>query len=181
MTNHAHLIALPGRDDSVSVLMRRVAGAYAQYYNARTGRTGHLWQNRFFGCVLGISHLWKALAYVELNPVRAGMVQQAAQCRWSSAVAHLTGKDDSGLLDMDWWRREAPPNWERILREQEEDEETVRHLRACTYAGRPFGDKEFMKEMGERFGRKWVRGRPRKEGPTASSAEGEQEAQFTLF
>jgi putative transposase len=52
MTNHAHLIALPGRDDSVSVLMRRVAGAYAQYYNARTGRTGHLWQNRFFGCAL---------------------------------------------------------------------------------------------------------------------------------
>lgn len=78
MTNHVHLIAEPAREDSLSVLLRRVHGRYAQYYNARSGRTGHLWQNRFFACVLGPEHLWAALAYVERNPVRAGMVERAA-------------------------------------------------------------------------------------------------------
>jgi putative transposase len=48
MTNHVHLVVLPEREDSLAVLMRRVHGRYAQYYNARHGRTGHLWQNRFF-------------------------------------------------------------------------------------------------------------------------------------
>jgi putative transposase len=72
MTNHVHLIAIPGREDSLAVLFRRVHGRYAQYYNARSGRTGHLWQNRFFACSLGAGHLWTALAYVDRDPVRAG-------------------------------------------------------------------------------------------------------------
>jgi putative transposase len=61
MSNHVHLVLLPGREDSLSLLMRRVHGRYAQYYNTRWGRTGHLWQNRFFSCILGIEHLWAAL------------------------------------------------------------------------------------------------------------------------
>src|SRR3984957_20145894 len=65
MSNHVHLIAMPGREDSLGVLFRRVRGRYAQYYNVRRGRTGHLWQNRFFACSLGPGHLSIALAYVE--------------------------------------------------------------------------------------------------------------------
>jgi len=102
MTNHVHLVGIPGREDSLSVLMRRVHGRYAQYYNARTRRTGHLWQNRFFACVLGPDHLWLALAYVERNPVRAGMVRRAADYAWSSARAHLSGHDERGILDIEW-------------------------------------------------------------------------------
>ncbi len=79
MCNHVHLVAVPAREDSLSVLFRRVHGRYAQYYNARWGRTGHLWQNRYFSCVLGASHLWAALAYVERNPVRAEMVGEASE------------------------------------------------------------------------------------------------------
>jgi putative transposase len=55
MTNHVHLIAVPERQDSLAVLLRRVHGHYAQYYNIRHARTGHLWQNRYFACVL---HAW---------------------------------------------------------------------------------------------------------------------------
>jgi putative transposase len=58
MPNHVHLIAEPEREDSLAMLLRRVHGRYAQYYNARVGRSGHLWQNRFFACVLSESHLW---------------------------------------------------------------------------------------------------------------------------
>ncbi len=101
MTNHVHLIAVPEREDSLSILLRRVHGRYAQYYNVRAGRTGHLWQNRFFACVLEASHLWTALVYVERNPVRAGIVSVAEDYPWSSATPHLAGEDPSGLLDMD--------------------------------------------------------------------------------
>lgn len=152
-------------------------GRYAQYDNARWGRTGHLWQSRSFACSLGPAHLWRALAYVERNPVRAGMVTQAADYRWSSARAHLTGGEADGIVDMEWWEREKPANWEQVLGEEEAQ---LQDLRQCTYAGRPFGDEAFMNSMRERFGRTWQPGRPRKptaptETPSASAS------QLTLF
>jgi putative transposase len=120
MTNDVHLTAIPGREDSLAVLFRRVHGRYAQYYNARSGRTGHLWQNRFFACGLSISHLWRALAYVDRNPVRAGLVTRAEEYRWSSAIAHLAGADEFQLLDMQWWEASGFQNeWSTFLRRED--------------------------------------------------------------
>ena len=86
MTNHLHLILVPPAEESLSVVLRRVHGRYAQYFNPRWGRSGHLRQNHFFSCVLAPDHLWAALAYVERNPVRAGMVARAGEYRWSTAA-----------------------------------------------------------------------------------------------
>ena len=168
MTNHVHLVGVPARADSLSLLLRRVHGRYAQYYNARWGRTGHLWQNRFFACALGPSHLWTALAYVECNPVRAGMAGTAERYRWSSAAAHVSGEDGDAVLDMPWWRHNAPANWRAVL--ATDDGQDAVSLRACTYAGRPFGSEGFVADIADRFGRRWVPGRPRK-NPTRRSAE----------
>ena len=71
MTNHVHLVTVPAREESLSVLFRRVHGRYAQYYNARWGRTGHLWQNRFSACALGATHLRAALTRM-WNGIRCG-------------------------------------------------------------------------------------------------------------
>jgi putative transposase len=178
MTNHVHLVVMPERDDSLSVLLRRVHGRYAQYYNARYGRSGHLWQNRYFACSLGPAHVWAALAYVERNPVRAAMVQRPGDYGWSSAAAHLEGSDAKGLLDMAWWRREYEgPEWGQTLGDP--DGENSVPLRRCTYAGRPFGDEPFVKRISEQFGRHWVRGRPRKESETVSLDE--ESSQLVLF
>jgi len=160
MTNHVHLIAVPEREDSLAVWLRRVHGRYAQYYNTRTGRTGHLWQNRFFACVLGGDHLWKALQYVERNPVRAGIVLMAKGYRWSSAADHVRGVDRHAILDMEWWRQQQARDWPDVL--DTEQLEDVISLRRCTYSGKPFGDESFVKQMAERFGRRWGAGRPRK-------------------
>jgi putative transposase len=168
MSNHVHLVLLPGREDSLSLLMRRAHGRYAQYYNTRWGRTGHLWQNRFFGCILGIEHLWSALAYVERNPVRAGIVDSVAEYPWSSAAAHSTGVDTFGLLDMHWWQNEGPKNWNEVL--AIDQPEAVQQLRQCTYAGRPFGTETFVVEIGKKIRRSWVRGRPRKKNAASVSA-----------
>ena len=181
MSNHVHLIAVPGRPDSLSVLMRRVQGPYAQYYNAHAGRTGHLWQNRFFACMLAPSHLWTALAYVERNPLRAKIVRRAEDYVWSSAIAHVTTGDGSGLLDMEWWRRAGRTDWREVLnRKVGTDEElSAQHeLQACTFAERPFGDEVFVDEIAHRVGCHWKRGRPSKRSTLKPH---ERAAQFSLF
>jgi putative transposase len=72
MTNHVHFMVVPERMDSMSVWMRRVNGRYAQYYNARMNRTGHLWQARFFSCAMSWRHRAIGLRYVEMN--RSGRI-----------------------------------------------------------------------------------------------------------
>ena len=87
-------------------------------------------------CVLERNHLWTALAYVERNPLRAGIVRGASDYRWSSAAAHLSGMDEAGILDMEWWRREGRgAEWAQVL--GKEELEATSALRRCTYAGRP--------------------------------------------
>ena len=161
MTNHVHLVALPRREESLAVLLRRVHGRYAQYFNTRSGRTGHLWQNRFFACSLDQEHLWHTLAYVDRNPMRAGIVEDAAEYGWSSAAAHLGRADEFGVLDLRWRQgRGRAQTWPQILTECDAAGES--NLRRCTYAGRPCGGEAFVNEMAERFDRRWVIGRPRK-------------------
>ena len=180
MPNHVHLVAVPEREDSLAVLLRRVHGRYAQYFNARVGRSGHLWQNRFFACVLSESHLWAALAYVDLNPVRAGLVEHAAGYNWSSALAHLSGVDSRGLLDEGWWRDTcAASGWLERLEADHSASDVL--LRRCTHSGQPFGDESFVRDMAERFDRHWVRGRPKKQPEPSAGTEENHAVQAELF
>ena len=159
MSNHVHWIVVGSRPDSLSVFFRRVHGRYAQYFNARWGRSGHLWQNRFFSCPLEGGHLSLALAYVDLNPVRAGLVASAGDYLWSSASAHIQGRDSTRLLNLDLWRQLAPPAWERVLTGHDR-EDAFAQLRSCTYAGRPYGTEDFVQTLGAQLGRYWRPGRP---------------------
>jgi putative transposase len=122
-----------------------VHGRYAQYFNVRRRRCGHLWQNRFNSCPLGPAHLWTALRYVELNPQRAGLVRWAEEYEWSSAKAHLSeGRDRFKILDLEFWRNEGgTENWRRLIGDPV-DEVEISALRRATYAGRPFGDRDFI-------------------------------------
>jgi putative transposase len=157
MTNHIHLVVVPAREDSLAVLFRRVHGRYAQSTNARRGRSGHLWQNRFFSCPLSAGHLGRVLAYVERNPVRAGLVARPEEYRWSSAAAHLSGRDTTGLLDWSVWREQGgAEGWSELLTSPEELM-ALRLLRRCTFAGRPFGEERFVHEVEEKLGRCWRR------------------------
>ncbi len=147
MDNHIHLIVVPRDEASMARVLQRVHGRYAQYFNARLGRCGHLWQNRFSSCALGPGHLYAALRYVERNPVRAGLVERAGEYEWSSAEGHLTGQDRWRIADMGFWRAYGGAEcWRRMLAESE-DEAWVAAMRRSTYAGQAFGDEEFMDEM----------------------------------
>jgi putative transposase len=149
---------IPERGDSLAVLFRRVHGAYAQAVNAGLGRSGHLWQNRFYSCPLSGAHLWVALRYVEANPVRAGLAVRAEEYLWSSAAAHLgAGRDGAGVLDGEFWERSGGSATWREMHAAAEQEDQVHLLRRCTYAGRPFGEESFVVQMEGLFQRQWRR------------------------
>ncbi len=161
MPNHVHWIVAPSTPDAMAVFFRRLHGRYAQYLNARLERSGHLWQNRYFACALGSSHLPRALAYVDENPVRAGMVFKAHDFRWSSGAAHLGSAASPVALTAD---PEWKAFWQDGVPELPSVDATI--LKRCTYSGRPFGDDEFVAALEQKFDRKW-----RNLGPLAKSGK----------
>jgi putative transposase len=165
MTNHVHWVVVPEQEDSLAVLFRRVHGRYAQYLNARRLRSGHLWQNRFFSCPLALERAPVAIRYVECNPVRAGLVQDAAEYEWSSAAAHLTGPnlDRKSLLDWEYWQNCGGAEYWRTLLSVPEPARDSGELRRATYAGSPVGSEQFVATLEQKFGRRWrIPGRPKK-------------------
>src|SRR5580765_1223961 len=105
MSNHVHLIVVPNSAGALAQSLKQAHGRYASYWNARQSSSGHVWQGRFYSCPLDDSHLWKALRYVELNPVRAGLAATAEQWRWSSAAAHFGIAGPDLILEMEVWRK----------------------------------------------------------------------------
>jgi putative transposase len=166
MSNHVHLVAVPDRPDSLARALRRTHSRYAQQFNRLYGHTGHLWQNRFFSCPLDRNHLLTALAYVELNPVRAGLVGQAQQFPWSSAREHIEGPTSETLLDWELWK-EIPccSGWAETMADGG-GEAQQRYLRSATYAGLPCGGAEFVRTIERQFGRRL---RPQKPGPKVAA------------
>jgi len=144
MFNHVHLIAVPHRADGLAQAFKQAHGRYAAYWNARQCSSGHVWQGRFYSCPLDESHLWEALRYIELNPVRARLVETAQQWRWSSAGAHCGGVAADGMLEMErWQRRWSPGEWVEFLAAAE-SASAARELRRATHTGRPLGPPEFV-------------------------------------
>lgn len=103
MSNHTHTIAVPRFEDSLADALGDTHGRYAQHWNAKRRTAGHVWQARFYSAPMDTQHFLDTLRYTELNPVRARMVELATHYPWSSARAHCTGHDDSGLLNFDLW------------------------------------------------------------------------------
>jgi putative transposase len=166
MTNHVHLVAVPQRAQSLARGLGKTHQFYAQRFNRRYARVGHLWQNRFFSCPLGRSHLEAALAYVDLNPVRAGLVGRAAGYPWSSAAAHLGGVDLSGVIDMRTWNESGrQSDWAEYL-DRGEAAACASLLRSATLLGTPLGEPEFVTRLEQASGRRL---RPRPPGRTAQA------------
>ena len=98
MTNHVHLLLTPMAEDSCGKFMQRVGQLHSQYMNRRYGRSGTLWQGRFKSCPIEAeSYLVNCHRYVELNPVRAGMVSDPLEYEWSSHRANAGPASDPAL------------------------------------------------------------------------------------
>lgn len=163
MGNHVHFIAVPMGPDSMAKTFNTLHMRYSQHFNMKNKATGHLWQGRFYSCVLGERHLYAGIRYVENNPVRARIVRTAEEYRWSSAHGHVKEKTDP-VLSEDCYVVEKIRDWSAYLREKEESF-LVDEIRQNTKTGRPCGDDGFICRMEELLGRRLAAfpwGRPRK-------------------
>jgi putative transposase len=153
MPNHVHWIVTPHREDSLAVAFGRAHYRYSHYFQAKRRTTGHLWQNRFYSCALSRDHLVTAMRYVELNPVRAGLVRTAEDYGWSSARAHVDGRDERGMLDLRAWEAVCGAAEWRGLLEAAADGGQCEELERCTFGGKPLGGEAFRCEIGVKMGR----------------------------
>ena len=106
MSNHLHLLLTPLQNDSLPKMMQAVGRAYVLYFNKRHGRSGTLWEGRYRSALIQTERYFLAcMAYIDLNPVRAGMVTQAADYPWSSH-GHYIGRQNEA------WLTPHPMYWE---------------------------------------------------------------------
>lgn len=141
MSNHAHLIVVPESEDALRKGIGEAHRRYTRRVNFREGWRGHLWQGRFSSFPLDENYLLAAVRYVERNPVRAGIVEKAWEYPWSSALAHLEGRDDllvkvSPLLQM-------VGDWRGFLLAGDPEEE-IKEIRRHERTGRPLGKDSFV-------------------------------------
>lgn len=180
MTNHVHLLLTPPRPEAVSQLMISLGRRYVQYINRTYRRTGTLWDSRYKSSLVDADdYLLLCQRYIELNPVRAGMVDDPARYRWSSYGANGLGQVDALLtphagylaLDADEAARQVAY---RALFRSELDKDALEDIRLALNQGQPLGKGRFLetieKMTGQRRGVR-PRGRPRKEKPAAGDRD----------
>jgi putative transposase len=101
MSNHVHLLALSEAPGGISGLMQSVSRRYVRYFNGTYQRSGTLFEGRFESSLVDSDcYLLTCMRYIELNPVRAGMVVDPKDYRWSSNLHHATGSPMDWLTDL---------------------------------------------------------------------------------
>jgi putative transposase len=166
MPNHVHIIIVPSDEDGLRRTFADTHRRYTGYINARNRWTGHLWQGRFGAVAMDEPHLYHAVRYVSLNPVRARLVAQASDWPWSSVAAHLAGEDDGLVHVVPVLERYG--NFANFLGEDESGDDAWRRLRMSETTGRPLGNPDWISDIEARTGRTLA---PQKRGPKARGKE----------
>ncbi len=108
MTNHAHILTTPQNEDSISKTMQSLGRQYVRYFNHSYRRSGTLWEGRYKSCLVQTErYLLECYRYIELNPVRAGMMDDPADYRWSSYRDNGLGQSGFRLTPHDEYLRLA--------------------------------------------------------------------------
>lgn len=154
MENHVHLSVIPGSEQALAEGIGRMHRDFARWQNIQCNTCGHLWQNRFYSCPVEEDRIWGVLSYIELNPVRAGLVRKPWDWKWSSALAHVTGSDPLGILEMEFWRRHfSTAAWREYLEQVAADKVTAAQIRTATAAGRLLGSDSTARKLEKELNR----------------------------
>lgn len=171
MTNHVHLLITPERADAVPKLLISLGRRYVQHINRRYGRTGTLWDSRYKSSLIDAdAYLLSCMRYIELNPVRAGMVTDPADYRWSSYRHNGLGQADSLLSPHPLYAELAREDAERrsvyrAMFRAQFDDTAVADIRLALSQSLPLGSNRFHAEVAKVTGERREarpRGRPRK-------------------
>ena len=153
MTNHVHLLLTPERADSVGRLFQSLGRHYVRYVNVTYQRHGGLWEGRYKCNVIeSRAYLLSCMRYIELNPVRAGMVDHPAKYRWSSYAANALGVGNAVLTaQAEYVALGRFPNERqsvyRGLFDVGPDSDELALLRGALQTGTPLGNEKFKAEI----------------------------------
>ncbi len=171
MTNHVHLLMTPHQRNGVSRLMQSVGRRYVQYVNFSYQRTGTLWEGRHKASLIqSEAYLLTCYRYLELNPVRAGLVERPGDYPWSSYRAHAQGQvdpvieDHSEYLALGDTSESRQQAYRELFRHQVPDAD-LHVIRATAQRGVPLGNDRFRESVERQLRRRISyrpRGRPRK-------------------
>jgi putative transposase len=153
MNNHIHFICTPLSKNSLAKVFSSVHMRYSQYYNKKLKARGHLWQGRFYSCILEHEHVYSAVRYVERNPVRAGLVRKPWEWEWSSAAFHVGDVKESRVKfgDLSDIMDIKDVNWREYITDKDDPRE-MDEIRKCTMLGRPWGGAEFITAISKVLG-----------------------------
>jgi len=170
MTNHVHLLCTPNIENGISKMMQALGRRYVRYFNNRYRRTGTLWEGRFKSCLVEDEvYLLHVYRYIELNPVRAKMVQCAADYKWSSYQINALGKKSTLCSPHSLYYRLGTNSEQRMVEYQKLFDtalvsEQLSEIRATTQKGMALGGNKFKAEIEKLTGRRMTegkRGRPK--------------------
>jgi putative transposase len=171
MTNHVHLLLTSKSSDGISLVIRDVGRDYVRTINKTYRRTGTLWEGRYKSSLVDqTGYCLACYRYIELNPVRAGMVRRPEDYPWSSYRCNATGEPDSLITPHDCWLTLGGNDDERTAAYRELVNERMTqsdldHIRNCIDTGLPTGNDRFRNEIEHALAVKLGtgrRGRPRK-------------------
>lgn len=168
MTNHVHLLVTPETSGGVSKMMQTLGRYYVRYFNHTYRRTGTLWEGRFKSCVVDEeNYLLICQRYIELNPVRAGMVSAPEDYTWSSYRANGLGQYAKLWTPHRIYQKLGKTTEERVenyraLFASHLDSEVLTQIRQATNKGMALGNDRFKREVALLSGRRVT---PLKRGP----------------
>lgn len=171
MADHIHILATPETKESISKVMKIVGSCYTQYVNMKHLRTGTLWEGRHRSSLIqSEKYLLSCYRYIELNPVRAGVVSRPEEYKWSSYSMNGSGKHDwldchEEYLRLGGSAKERSYAYRELFNDKLSEEE-LGLIRKATHYSQPVGDDEFRTLMASKYGIKlgyMKRGRPAKQ------------------
>lgn len=182
MSNHFHLLATPQSMDGLAPMMQAVGRRYVRYFNDAQQRSGTLWEGRYKSTLIQSErYLLACMAYIDLNPVRAGLVAQARDYPWSS-YGHYTGQRIDKLITphaLVWALGNTPFAREAAYAEWVRSGISPAQQAALTEAalgGWALGDADFVAELQKKTGRRVTKstaGRPRSVPARVSQVPGD--------
>ena len=150
MPNHVHLVMVPSHVDGLRAALGEAHRRFTRKVNCREGWRGHLWQERFHSFPMDETHLIASVRYVERNPVAARLCRRPEDWPWSSAAAHLCGRND-GLVKVRPMLSRVN-DWAAYLAGAG-DEDIRAHISKHSRTGRPLGDERFLQALERITGR----------------------------
>ena len=165
MTNHVHILATPSADDGISLMMQALGRRYVQYFNATYQRSGTLWEGRYKSSTVDTEkYVLICYRYIELNPVRAHMVNDPSDYKWSSyrynalGIKSLICTPHEAYLSLGATADDRHKCY-RELCSNHIDEKLLCDVRKALNKGHALGSERFLDEIETLYGRRFKPGK----------------------